>query len=124
MAMTEMEGMSSPERKYDEDMSVKEILTRSETILRDLRVQRETELSRQCELLEAIKYELASEKTPLHLIFTAFFQWLLVATGFVFGLFAIQGTNLQNQGNFQSLMQNQLNLVQFCQAYNSVSSKP
>jgi len=87
-----MEGMTSFERKYDEDMGVKEMITRSETLLRDLRAQRETELSRQCELLRAIKDELSSEKTPLHLISAAFFQWLLVATGFVFGLFAIQGT--------------------------------
>ncbi|KAE9373301.1 hypothetical protein N431DRAFT_544363 [Stipitochalara longipes BDJ] len=107
------------DRRYDEDISIKQILTRSETLLQDLRVQRDTETSRQVELLKAIKDELASEKTPLHLISNAFFQWLLVATGFIFGLFAIQGTNYQGQANFQSLMQNQMNLVEFCQAYNS-----
>jgi len=103
-------------------MSIKDILTRSDTLLRELGAQQETERSRQCELLKAIKDEPASEKTPLHLISASFFQWLLLATGFIYGLFAIRETSLQKEGYLQSVMQNQLALVQFCQNYNSRSS--
>ncbi|KAH8767560.1 hypothetical protein BGZ57DRAFT_988448 [Hyaloscypha finlandica] len=108
-----------PSRKCDEDIDIKQILIRNETLLWDLRAQRDTETSRQLELLQAIRDELVSQTTPLHLICNAVLQWLLVATGIIFGMFAIAGTGLQNNGNFLAKMQNQMNLVTFCQANNS-----
>jgi hypothetical protein len=114
------EESSFPSRKYDEDMDIKQILIRNETLLWDLRAQRDTETSRQLELLQAIRDELVSQTTPLHLICNAVLQWLLVATGIIFGMFAIAGTGLQKNGNFLAKMQNQMNLVTFCQSNNSV----
>jgi hypothetical protein len=103
---------------------IKQILTRNETLLWDLRIQRDAEASQQLELLQAIRDELASQETPLHMISNAVLQWLLVATAFIFGMFAMWGTALQKRGNYWSLLQNQINLVGFCQANNSVGIPP
>lgn len=100
-------------RKCDEDVDLKQILV-------ELQVQRDAQASRQLELLQEIEEELASRTTPLYFISNALLQWLLVATAFIFGTFASHGTDLQVDGNYLSVLQNQMNLVSFCQASNSV----
>jgi hypothetical protein len=53
---------------HDEEQSVKNMLTMNETLLWNLRLQRDVETSRQLELLEAIREELASQSTPLQFV--------------------------------------------------------
>jgi hypothetical protein len=107
---------------HDEEPSIKNMLTRNETLLWDLRLQRDAETSRQLELLEAIREELASQSTPLQFVWNAILQMIYVAVAVLFGIFAIYGWHTSLRGNVQSLQQNQMNLVFFCLTSNSVSN--
>jgi hypothetical protein len=108
--------------KYDEDTNLKQILARHETILSSFQSQRETNASRQLELLQAIRDELASQATPLQFISNTIIQIIFVATAFVFGLFTIYGVVFQLQAIFLAQQQNQISMVAFCQTINSVGN--
>ncbi len=108
------------DRKDDGDTNLNQILTRHETLLSYLNAQRETDASRQLELLQAIKDELASQVTPLHFISSAIIQLIFLTTAFIFGIFTIYGVVYQIEANLLSVMQNQINITTFCQTNNSV----
>jgi hypothetical protein len=107
-------------RKYDEDRNIKQILTRHDTLLSYLQAQRDTDASRQLELLQAIKDELVSQATPLHFISNAIVQIIFVAFALTFGIFTVYGVWIQVDANYLSRIQNQINIVTFCQANNLV----
>jgi hypothetical protein len=109
------------DRKDDGDTNLKQMLTRHETLLSYLQAQRETDASRQLELLQAIKDELTSQATPLHFISNAILQLIFITTAFIFGFFTIEGVFYQMNGNLLSVEQNQINIITFCQTNNSVS---
>jgi hypothetical protein len=103
-------------RKYDEDMDVKQMLTRNETLLWNYQVQRDAEVSRQLELLQVIRDELVSQATPLQFISNAVIQIIFVATAFIFGIFTVYGMYWQVNGIYLSTIQNQMSMVAFCHA--------
>jgi hypothetical protein len=107
---------------HGEELDIKHMLTRNETLLCDLRIQRDAETSQQLKLLEEIREELASQSTPLQFIWNAILQMVCVAIGFLFGVFGIYGWRNQVWGNTFSLQQSQMNLVFFCLTSNSVRS--
>jgi hypothetical protein len=104
----------------NEELNIKHMMTRNETLLWDLRIQRDEEVSRQIELLQSIREELASQLTPLQFVWNAILQMVYISIAFVFGVFAIFGWHTQVWGNTQSLQQNQMNLVFFCLTSNLV----
>jgi hypothetical protein len=108
------------DRKDDGDTNLKQMLTRHETLLSYLQAQRETDASRQLELLQAIKDELTSQATPLHFISNAIIQLIFITTAFIFGFFTIYGVVYQIDANLMSVIQNQMNMITFCQTNNSV----
>lgn len=108
------------DRKDDGDTNLQQMLTRHETLLSYLQTQRETDASRQLELLQAIKDELASQATPLNFISNAIIQLIFITSAFIFGIFTIYGVFYQITANLLSLIQNQINIITFCQANNSV----
>jgi hypothetical protein len=108
-------------RKDDGDTNLKQMLTRHETLLSYLQAQRETDASRHLELLQAVKDEFASQATPLHFISNAIIQVIFITSAFIFGIFTIYGVFYQIQANLLSVIQNQINIITFCQTNNSVS---
>jgi hypothetical protein len=107
-------------RKDEGDTNLQQMLTRHETLLSYLQTQRETDASRQLELLQAIKDELASQATPLHFISNAIIQLIFITSAFIFGIFTIYGVVYQIEANLLSVIQNQINIITFCQTNNSV----
>jgi hypothetical protein len=109
------------DRKDEEDISIKQILTRNETFLAELRSQQDANLSRQNELLEAILGKLESNSTTrLLFISEAALQIFYLTVAVIFGVFGVWGVILQLDGNLQALIQNGINLVAFCEGINSV----
>jgi hypothetical protein len=104
----------------DDEFNIKRMLTSNENLLWDLREQRDADASRQVELLQAIRDELACRSTPLQFICNAILQTVYVAVAILFGMFAVYSWSSQVLGNFQSLIANNMNMVIFCMSNNSV----
>lgn len=106
--------------KPDEITTLKDMVARHEAVLSSMQGQREMDASRQLEVLQEIRDELASHTTPLQFIGSAMVQMTIVITAFVFGLFTIFGVVFQIESNVLAQQQNQINLIAFCQTVNSV----
>ena len=71
-------------------------------------------------LLEKIQKQLQSESTKTQFVWNAFLQIAGITFAVIFGAFAIIAFKIGEQANIQSSQANQLALLSFCYASNSV----